>query len=152
MDDLKALLDREAIVDLVNRLFVAVDHRDWAAAQACFAERVRFDMTSAGGPPPKEMTPEEITEGWKHGLAPIEAIHHQSGNFRVNIEGDAAECSCYGIAFHFRRVRSGRNTRTFVGSYDYGLVRASGSWRITGFKFNLKFIDGNAALEREEPA
>jgi 3-phenylpropionate/cinnamic acid dioxygenase small subunit len=152
MDDLKALLDREAIVDLVNRLFVAVDNRDWAAAQACFADRVRFDMTSAGDLTVKELTPREITDAWEVALAPVEAIHHQSGNFRVQILGDDGTCLCYGTAFHFRRVHSGRNTRTFVGSYEYRLSRASGSWLINGFRFKLKFIDGNAGLEREDPA
>jgi 3-phenylpropionate/cinnamic acid dioxygenase small subunit len=152
MTELQALRDRENITELINNLFVAVDNHDWAAARACFAERVHFDMTSLGEPAPAELAPEQITSAWESGLAPLEAVHHQSGNFRVRVAGDEAECFCYGIAYHYRRVRSGNNTRLFVGSYDYRLVRAGETWRITHFKFNAKFVDGNLRLESEEPA
>lgn len=61
---------------------------------------------------------------------------------------DRATASCYGIAYQFRRTRSGHNTRMFVGSYSFVLERGGDhGWRITGFRFDLKFIDGNAQLE-----
>jgi hypothetical protein len=142
MSELQDLLDRQSIAEVINTLFVSVDNRDWATARACLADRVHFDATSLGEPAPRELTPEQITGAWESGLAPIESVHHQSGNFRIRVDGDEAECFCYGIAWHYRRVRSGNNTRMFVGSYDYRLTRADGRWRITRFKFNAKFIDG----------
>lgn len=151
-NDLHGLLDRESITEVVNTLFVAVDNRDWETARACLADSVHFDVTSLGGPAPSSLTPEQITGAWETGLAPIEHVHHQSGNFLIRLHGDQAECFCYGIALHHRRVRSGNDTRRFVGSYDYRLARVDGRWRITQFKFNVKFIDGNLALEQEEPA
>jgi len=39
------------------------------------------------------------------------------------------------------------NTRTFVGSYDFELLKDAGRWRIAKFKFNLKYLDGNPDLE-----
>jgi hypothetical protein len=66
------------------------------------------------------------------------------------VNGDRAIAFCYGIALHYRKTKSGKNTRTFVGSYDFTLHREAGElWRIDAFKFNLKFIDGNVALEKE---
>lgn len=146
------LRDREGVIDVVNRLFVAVDERDWAMARACLADRVHFDVTSLGAAEAAEMAAEEIIEGWKTGLAAIEAVHHHSGNFRVEIDGDRAICFCYATAYHHRRVRSGRNLRTFVGSYDYRLAREAGEWRITQFKFNAKFVEGNLELDTEPSA
>jgi hypothetical protein len=35
-----------------------------------------------------------------------------------------------------------------VGSYDFRLVLLD-RWRITSFRFNLKYLDGNLNLERE---
>jgi hypothetical protein len=142
---------KDQIVDTINRLFVSTDLRDWQAVRGCFAEAVLFDMSSAGGGPPAQMTPQEITDGWDGGLRPIKSIHHQAGNFRVEVSGDQATASCYGIAYHHRPVRSGRNIRMFVGSYDFSLIR-SGTWRITAFRFNLKFIDGNVELHLEPSA
>lgn len=152
MSEIEHVRDREAVIDVVNELFIAVDAMDWSSAHRCLAEKVHFDMTSLGDPDPSLRTAQEITAAWQTGLASLQAVHHQSGNFVVRVAGDKAECSCYAIAYHFRRVRSGRNTRLFVGSYDYALSRSDESWRITHFKFNLKFVDGNLDLDREEPA
>lgn len=152
MSELQDLLDRQSITELINTLFISVDNRDWAAARDCLADSVHFDVTSLGAPAPMELAPEQITSAWESGLAPIEVVHHQSGNFLIRVDGDRAECFCYGTAFHYRRVRSGNNTRRFVGSYDYRVARVDGRWRITQFKFNAKFIDGNLNLDSEEPA
>ncbi len=75
-------------------------------------------------------------------------MHHQTGNFRVTLRGDSADPFCYGIAFHYRPNVSGQNTRTFVGSYDFHLVRSDGCWRIDRFRFHSNFVDGNLELER----
>jgi hypothetical protein len=131
-------------------LFVSTDNRDWAGVRACLTDTVHFDMTSVAGGQPADVSAEQIIAGWTTGLAPIESVHHQVGNFRVTVKGDAADASCYGIALHYRRTASGRNMRTFVGSYDFKLVTDDGdAWRISAFRFNLKFLDGNTALEQD---
>jgi hypothetical protein len=143
------LLEREAIAKVLNRLFLATDARDWPRVRECFADSVHFDMTSLAGGQPARLSPAEITAGWEAGLLPLDALHHQTGNLEVSVSGDEATASCYGVAWHYRRTRSGRNTRVFVGSYDFHLVRAGGAWRIDLFRFNSKFVDGNLELERE---
>jgi 3-phenylpropionate/cinnamic acid dioxygenase small subunit len=150
VDMLDTIVTRQQIVDLVTELFVATDQRDWAAVKRCFADRVLFDMSSLGAGPATHRSPEEIAAGWAAGLEPIEALHHQAGNFRVTAYEERATASCYGIAFHFRRTRSGHDTRTFVGSYAFMLERGGHhGWRITSFRFDLKFIDGNPRLETD---
>jgi hypothetical protein len=150
-DPLEALIERSRITDVINRLFMATDARDWSTVRACFATEVLFDMSSLGAGPAAPMSPDAIASAWESGLAPIEAVHHQSGNFVVHVDGPEASASCYGVAYHFRRTRSGRNTRVFVGRYDFHLLR-DGEWRIDRFRFNVKFVDGNATLEQEPPA
>jgi hypothetical protein len=148
MDDtLRYLIEKDAIIGTIDRLFVSTDDRDWEAVRACFTPRVHFDMTSLAGGEPAELAPAEIVDGWEKGLAPLKAIHHQAGNYRVTLDGDRADAFCYGIAFHYLPNDSGRNTRTFVGSYDFHLEKDGGAWLIRRFKFNLKFIDGNLNLE-----
>src|SRR5215210_8472854 len=142
--ELHDLVARQQVIETIDELFLATDRKDWAGVRAVLAPRVRFDMSSAGGGPAAERTGEEIAAGWEQGLAPIQAIHHQAGNYRVHVNGDRAEAFCYGIAYHYLPKQSGRNTRVFVGSYVFELERDSGRWRITSFLYNLKFIDGNA--------
>ncbi len=153
MDLARSLADRLAVVDAIVRLFVSTDERNWAAVARCFADPVRFDMTSMTGGRPEDLSPARIVAGWEEGLRSLEAIHHQAGNFQVSVAGDEASASCYAIASHFRRVASGRNTRTFVGAYDFHLVRDRGKeWRIDLFRFRLKYVDGNPHLDTEQPA
>jgi SnoaL-like domain len=115
----------------------------------CFAPSVLFDMSSMSGGPAATLSPRQITEGWAEGLKALESVHHQAGNYRVTVRGDQADASCYGVAWHFRRNRTGRNTRLFVGSYDFHFCRQGEGWAIDVFRFNLKFIDGNELLEQD---
>ncbi len=153
MDPVRTLLDRQAVVDTIVRLFVGTDERDWPAVEKCFADPVRFDMTSMTGGEPQDLSPGRIVSGWEEGLRSLEAIHHQAGNFQVSVAGDEATASCYAIATHYRRVASGRNTRTFVGTYEFHLVRdRRGGFVIDLFRFRLKYVDGNPGLHAEPAA
>ena len=81
---LEALLDKDAIGAVLTRLFVATDERDWAAVQACFDASVVFDMTSLGAPKAVTLSPAQIADAWRDGLRPIESVHHQVGNVRID--------------------------------------------------------------------
>lgn len=140
---------REDVYRVVNRLFLSTDLRDWPAVREVFADRVRFDMSSLTGQPAADLDPEEITASWEQGLAPLRAIHHQTGNYVIDVDGDRARAFCYGTATHFLPTRSGRNTRSFVGSYHFELARSAGVWKINSFRFNFKYMDGNPNLEQE---
>jgi 3-phenylpropionate/cinnamic acid dioxygenase small subunit len=132
---------------VANRLFICTDNRDWQCVRDVFAPEVLFDMTSLAGGQPVKMTPRQITDGWDQGLKALKAIHHQAGNYQVALKGDEADLFCYGVAFHYLPNPTDRNTRTFVGSYNFHLVRTEQGWKIDKFKYNLKFIDGNKDLE-----
>ncbi len=148
-DRSQELWEKDRIVDTLNQLFICTDQRDWAGVRETLAASVLMDMTSLTGGQPSQMSSEQVAAGWEEGLRPIEAVHHQVGNYRVTVRGAEATAFCYGIASHFRRTRSGRNTRVFVGSYDLHLRLVSDRWRIDRFRFNLKYLDGNAELERD---
>jgi SnoaL-like domain len=142
------LVERDRISQIINTLFVATDARDWARVRGCFAEKVAFDMTSLVGGSPSTLTPAEIAAGWETGLQPIEWVHHQTGNLSVSVQDREADASCYGIAYHYRRTYSGRNTRVFVGSYDFHLRKGGEGWTVDLFRFKVKFVDGNLELEK----
>ena len=148
-DPMTLLVEKDRIHDVVNRLFICTDRRDWPSVTQCFADRVLFDMTSMAGGEPATMTPREIAAGWEQGLRGLAAIHHQAGNYLVKVTGDEASVFCYGIALHHLPGSPGGSTRRFVGSYDLHLMKGEDSWRIDRFRFTLKFIDGNPDLGRE---
>jgi hypothetical protein len=135
--------DRWKVIEAVTRLFIATDNRDWSSVRDCFAESVLFDMSSLSGGEPAHVTPESIITGWEEGLKELAAIHHQIGNFLVHTGEEFADLFCYGISIHYLPNPSGRNTRTFVGSYDVHLSRIGGEWKIDGFTYHSKFVEGD---------
>jgi hypothetical protein len=144
---LQKLTDQNDITAVANRLFICTDNRDWTCVRDVFAPEVLFDMTSLGGGQPGKKTPQQIADMWELGLKPIKAIHHQAGNYQVSVKGSEADLFCYGIAYHYLPNPTNQNTRVFVGSYSYHLVKGDAGWKIDRFRFNLQFIDGNKDLE-----
>jgi len=142
------LIQKDNILTVVNKLFVYTDTRNWKGIlDEVFTNEVLFDMTSLAGGEPANMQASSITAAWDEGLKPLEAVHHQTGNFDVIIEENAAAVvNCYATAWHYRPRPSGRNTRVFVGSYILKLINLPEGWRINAFTFNKKFIDGNLEL------
>ncbi len=147
MSTYQILLEKEKAKEVVNQLFIHTDSRDWDKVSQLFAAEVLFDMTSMVGGKPVILTPQEIVSSWEKGLKPLKAIHHQAGNYIVNVNQNEANVFCYGIASHYLPNKTNQNTRTFVGSYEFHLIKNGENWQIDKFKFNLKYIDGNPNLE-----
>ena len=145
--ELQHLIERAAILDTVVTLFLATDQRDWQRVESCLSNPVTLDMSSLAGGEPARLRPAEVATGWRDGLRAIDHVHHQLGNFTVRIHGDEAEVFCYGVAYHHRDISGPDNLRTFVGSYDIHLHRASGAWLVNLFRFNSEFVTGNLQLE-----
>ena len=109
-DQLQQLLEKDRIIDTINQLFIGTDTRDWPTVRACFADTVHFDMTSLAGVA-SQLTPTQIAVAWEEGLRPLQAIHHQVGNYRVKLEGEQATAFCDAIASHYRPTRSSETVR-----------------------------------------
>jgi hypothetical protein len=151
MDDrLEQLLARDQIIAVLTDLFVHTDTRNWDGVAGCLTERVFLDMTSLTGGEPFTLPAAEITDAWERAFRPLSAVHHQVGNFRVDLGDGEATASCYGIAYHHRQARAGHSTRTFVGSYDFHLRREDSGWKVDSFRFNCKFIDGRLDPDEDE--
>jgi hypothetical protein len=149
-DPLRLLLEKDAVISTTNRLFRAVDERDWDAMERCFAPSVVLDMTSLAGGEPQTMTPSEIGTMWGQALGGMKAVHHQVGNYEVAVHGLRAHATCYGTAYHYLPGGSGHDVRRFVGTYDVELAKRQGAWCVQLLRYNVKFVDGNLDLEGNE--
>jgi len=140
---------RARVEDTVIRMFVATDARDWPLVESCFTDPFTLDMTSLAGGAPALTGAHQVTRQWAEGFRTLDQVHHQVGNFQTRIEGARAAVRCYGIAFHYRAaIAAAAKSRTFVGTYEFELVRQAAEWRIGMLKFNLRFIEGNRELEK----
>lgn len=141
--------ERDAVVELVNKLFVYTDYRYCEKlAREVFSETILFDMSGQGPGQARTMTATEICDMWHKGFAGIDHVHHQAGNFIVNFnnEGVEADIFCYAIAVHYKNSANNGKTREFVGSYDLHARLTDLGWRLDSFRYNLKYISGNKDL------
>jgi len=145
--DSQILFDKIELTELTNKLFMYTDALQWDKLLAeVFVENIWFDMQSANGEQPVMLTAEAICDMWKQGFAGLDSVHHQSGHYLINVNKNDADIYGYAVATHFKRNASKGNTRTFTGSYDLKASRTAKGWRLTQFKYNLKYMDGNIAF------
>ncbi|WP_405183311.1 nuclear transport factor 2 family protein [Nocardia sp. NBC_01377] len=88
----------------------------------------------------------DIVGDWRTGLSDLDEVHHQAGNYLVDLDGDTAAVHADAIAVHVKNSAANGATRTFVGSYAIGAERTAAGWRVDRFHYHLKVIDGNADL------
>ena len=142
------LADKLELTELANKLFMYTDAKQWQQMlDEVFTGKVWFDMSSAGGGQAGEIAAPAICAAWKEGLSPLDAVHHQAGHYLITVEGDKASVYAYAVAFHYKKAALKGQTRSFVGSYDLEAIRTDEGWRLSQFKYNLKYIDGNTTLE-----
>lgn len=138
METAELLIKKEAAIETVNTVFVATDKKDWNQIEAIFEEEIFFDMSSLGAPEGAMVKATDITAMWQEGLKDLDHVHHQSGNFFVDmVTPSEAKVFCYGTAYHHKGAR----IKLFVGSYDFELkMDREGAWRVTLLRYNSKFV------------
>ncbi len=137
---------KEEIIEVVNKLFVYTDYKEWdKLQQEVFADVVDFDMSSLGGDVAKK-TSRQICEEWDKGFEGLDAVNHLAGNYIVEIKNDEAIVFAYATATHYKESAVNGKTREFVGSYKLHLVKTDDLWKINSFKYNLKYANGNLEL------
>ena len=139
---------REQIIEVINKFFVYTDSQEWTKLQEeIFAANVELDMVSMGADRAERVSSREICDRWEKAFEELDAIHHQSGNYIVNIIGEMAEVNAYAVATHYKELAQKGQTRKFTGSYDIHLSKRHGDWRIDKLKYHLKYSSGNMSLE-----
>lgn len=135
------LTDQQEIADLCVRYTIALDTKDWALLESCFAPSPVF--VHPGGR--LEGFP-AILERTKAALTPLTATQHLLGNIVVKVDGDTARSMCYFQAQHVRAGTPGGETYIIAGSYADALSRAAGGWKITERVQAYIWRDGNRAV------
>jgi ketosteroid isomerase-like protein len=137
------LEDRLAIIELIGRLSLAIDAKDWDAMGRLFTETVYHDRTSLTGGEPYTAPVAQFVEGWSQTLQAMDAVHHQITNHVISLDGDQATCAANMQGTHVLANASGGPIWTVGGRHDYQLTRTPGGWRIAGLTFTLQWATGN---------
>jgi ketosteroid isomerase-like protein len=137
------LEDRLTILELIGRLALAIDAKDWDAMRQLFTETVYHDRTSLTGGEPYTAPVAQFVEGWRQTLQAMDAVHHQITNHVISLDGDHATCAANMQGTHVLANASGGPIWTVGGRHDYQLKRTPDGWRIAGLTFTLQWATGN---------
>jgi hypothetical protein len=135
--------DRLAILDLIGRLALTIDGRDWTALGKLFTDVVYHDRTSLTGGEPMTLGVAEFVDGWRQTLQRMDAVHHQITNHVISLDGDRATCAANMQGTHVLANATGGPMWTVGGRHDYQLTRTPDGWRIAGLTFTLQWATGN---------
>jgi hypothetical protein len=135
--------DRLAILQLIGRLALLLDARDWDALEGLFTNPVYSDRTSLWGGEPETQSPAEFVGGWRYALANLDAVHHLITGHVISLDGDQATCSANMQGTHVFANTSGGPIWTVGGRHDYQLTRTPDGWRIAGLTFTIQWATGN---------
>jgi hypothetical protein len=138
--------DRQAVADVVARVALDADARDWAALRGRFADRVEVDYSSLTGQPAATVDADALMAGWRALLPGFEATQHLLGPVVVELEGDRATARAHVRATHRIAGAAGGETWVVGGRYTYGLVRTTGGWRVASTRLDLAYQEGNTGL------
>ncbi|MBW8754598.1 MAG: nuclear transport factor 2 family protein [Sphingomonadales bacterium] len=140
--EIRALIDRAAISDVINAYATAVDTRDWDLFRSLFAPRVFLDFRSFHPSLYRELAVDELV-GITKGIAAFDATQHLSANHVHRLAGSRATCTSYMHAGHFLK-RDGQEHACFLyGYYTYELERTAEAWKIDRYALQITAQHGD---------
>lgn len=147
--ELRALLDRQEIIDLTIRYATALDARDWALLRSCFVPDAvgRYDtLGKLEGYVATHEGYDAIERLCQAALNPLDASQHLLTNHVVEIAGDEGTATLYFQAQHVRSSAHGGSNYIIAGRYQHRVVRTADGWKITHLHLSAIWNEGNPAV------
>jgi hypothetical protein len=149
-EQLKEIIERTEIADLLIRYFAAVDDKalDLKIAEATFtsdAKIIRPDNAEIVGQ-------KQILDGHLKSFARFKATHHVMTNFIVDINNDKATLRCNVIANHMwaeNKDDPSLNNKNFLadGVFSAKAIKVDNQWRIVELKNRVVWREGEGMKE-----
>ena len=149
-EQLKEIIERTQITDLLIRYFAAVDDKciDMKIVKATFttdAKIIRPDGSEMAGQ-------ENILDGHKKSFARFKATHHVITNFIVDINNNMAVLRSNIIANHMwadNEDNPSLNNKYFLadGVFSAKAIKVDNQWRISELKNNVVWRTGDGIKE-----
>ena len=127
---LSRLLDRNAIIDTLNRYATGIDTRDEALYRSCFTDQLVVDMFGKG---PEDSTADEWVKTALNAVGAFRVTQHLITNHVIELDGDRASCVAYLLAQHWNP----ENFFLVGGYYTDELVRDGEIWRMSEIKLTV---------------
>ncbi|HET8707572.1 MAG TPA: nuclear transport factor 2 family protein, partial [Pseudomonadales bacterium] len=126
MDQLQALLDKQAITELVHAYCSAADRRDYDKLRALYHE----DAIDDHGGFYKGLAMDFIDQ-LPAIQANMEILHHNATTINIKLNGNQAEGEVYVLAFHKVKTENGAFDLLIGGRYLDRYEKRNGIWKFS---------------------
>ena len=142
-------LDRQEIIETVNKIGLMADLRNWAECRASFSEQVEFDYTSMLGGQPTTVSADTQIQQWKDFFAStFKTTQHLIGSHTLTLNGNTATCISHFQAHHVFIDTSEGKTWTLGGTYHHELSRTTKGWKVTKMKMTALWEEGTSPFSK----
>lgn len=151
--ELRLLLDRAAISDVVHAYATGLDRRDWALYRSIFTNEIEMDFRSVGIREGRYPADDWVRDA-RRLFAGFSATQHTSTNHVHEVRGDEARCVSNMQAEHFVArepgdgLADGADRWTIGGWYDNRLVRMPDGWKLSAVALHVTWSQGNPEVSR----
>jgi ketosteroid isomerase-like protein len=124
-------MDKSAIIDIVNKIGIMADLREWQAARSAFADQVVFDYTAIFGGQANMISADTQMQQWDAFFkSTFKTTQHLIGSHVVTVTGDRAVSQSHFQAHH-TYLNSQKKDWILAGTYTHELVRTQDGWKVT---------------------
>lgn len=148
MSDLQQIIDRNRIIDVVNRYATGLDRRDWKLLRSIFTDEIDMEFSSVGIRAGRYDADRWVrnSEVLFAGFGPTQ---HTLTNHALTIDGDAAHTTVYMQAEHFIVENAPADNRWTIGGwYEHDLTRRGDAWLIHRMALYMTWQTGNRELSQ----
>src|SRR6201982_792221 len=117
--------DRLAIIELIGRLALSLDGKDWDGFERLFTDPVHVDRTSLWGGGPETYSPADLAGGFRQIMGNLDSVQHLITGHVVRLDGDSATCAANMQGVHVLANPSGDDMWSVEDRHDYQLKRTA---------------------------
>ena len=123
--------DEAAIDTIVESVANLADRGNFESLEQLYAEEVEVDYTSAFGGEVELKSPTGLMTQWASSLPGFDRTRHEISNIETQVKGNQATAIADVTANHYLNEMFWQ----IEGSYEYGLVKEDGQWKIDKMTF-----------------
>lgn len=142
-------LDCQQIIEIVNKIGLMADLRDWTECRASFSDQVEFDYTSMLGGEPTTVSADTQIQQWKDFFSStFKTTQHLIGSHTLTVNEDTATCISHFQGHHVFLDTSKGKTWTLGGTYHHELSRTTQGWKVTKMKMTALWEEGTSPFSK----
>jgi SnoaL-like protein len=142
------LSDVHAVQSVVTEVLHAIDMRGWTRLPSLFTTDVTTDCTSLFGGDVQRQHRQQLIDGWRQMLSPLDATQHLLGPIIVTGDAARAVADCHVRGYHIWDQAPGGREWMVAGHYVFELQMIDGRWRVSTLTIHTLYQSGNRDLLR----